>query len=279
MLKCLNAYMTKDFNSKIALFVFLLVVSALLIFFNSAGYLNGVKGFTVYVINPAQKIFQPPSNKINDFFYTIKNINKFKKDNLSLREKNLNLIYENSLLKETQRENEILRDQLRFSDDICSGEGCIDWKMGEVIGRNPDNYGKYLIIDLGKKQGMKENLAVTVSGGTLIGKITEVFDNSSRVILITNPESAVNSITKTTRANGVIIGSYATGVKLEMVNQSERIFENDIVITSGLEKEIPKGLIIGKIYRIEESANKIFKQADIDLFADFGHIEEIFIAL
>ena len=270
--------MTKEFNSKIALFIFLLVVSALLIFFNNAGYLNGVKGFVVYTINPAQKMFQIPANKINNIFYTIKNINKFKEKNLDLQEKNLNLIYENSLLKETQMENEILRKQLRFSNNMCSNGECINWKMGQVIGRSSDNYGEYLIINLGKKQGMMENLAITVSGGTLIGKITEVFDNSSRVMLITNPESAINAITKTTRANGVIKGSYATGVKLEMINQNERIFEDDIVITSGLEKEIPKGLIIGKIYKIEESANEIFKQADIDLFANFGYIEKIFVA-
>ena len=270
--------MIKDFNSKITLFLFLLVVSVLLIFFNKNGYLNGVKSFVVYMINPAQKTFQMPSNKINSFFYTIKNINKFKEKNIELQEKNLNLIYENSLLKETQKENEILREQLQFSNDICLNEECINWKTGQVIGRNSDNYGEYLIIDLGKKQDMKENLAITISGGTLIGKITEVFDSSSRVMLITNPESAVNSITKTTRANGVIRGSYATGVKLEMINQNERIFEDDIVITSGLEKEIPKGLIIGKIYRIEESANEIFKQAKIDLFADFSYIERIFVA-
>lgn len=270
--------MTRNFNSKIVMFVFLLVVSTLLIFFNNAGYLNGIKGFVVYTINPAQKMFQAPSNKINGFFYTIKNINKFKEKNLDLQEKNLDLIYENSLLKETQRENEILREQLQFSNEICLNEKCIDWKMGQVIGRNSDNYGEYLIIDLGEKQGIIKNLAVTISGGTLIGKITEVFDNSSRVMLITNPESAINSITKTTRANGVIKGSYATGVKLEMINQNERIFEDDIVITSGLEKEIPKGLIIGKIYKIEESANEIFKQANIDLFANFGYIEKIFVA-
>lgn len=270
--------MTKNFNSKIISFIFLLVVSMLLIFFNNAGYLNGVKGFVVYTINPAQKVFQMPSNKINSFFYTIRNINKFKEKNLDLRKENLDLIYENSLLRETQKENEILREQLQFSNKACLNEECISWKMGQVIGRNSDNYGEYLIIDLGKKQGVRENLAVTISGGTLIGKITEVFDNSARVMLITNPESIVNSITKTTRANGVIKGSYATGVKLEMINQSERIFENDIVITSGLEKEIPKGLIIGKIYSIEESANEIFKQANIDLFADFGYIEKVFIA-
>lgn len=270
--------MSKDFNSKIALFVFLLAVSALLIFFNDAGYLNKVKGFTVYMVNPAQKIFQPPSDRINDFFYVIRNIDKFKKDNFDLREKNLNLIYENSLLKETQRENEILREQLRFSNDTCLNEECVNWKMGQVIGRSPDNYGKYLTIDLGKNQGVKEKLAVTVSGGVLIGKISEVFDNSSFVMLITNPESAVNSITKTTRANGIVKGNYATGARLEMINQDERIFENDLIITSGLEKEIPKGLIIGKIYKIEESANEIFKRADLDLSADFGHIEEIFVA-
>ena len=101
--------------------------------------------------------------------------------------------------------------------------------------------------------------------------------NSSKVMLITSSDSSVNSIAQTTRANGVVKGKYTTGAKLEMIDQSEELINSDIVITSGLESGIPKGLIIGKISNIEELANEVFKIAELDLFANFNQIEEVFI--
>ena len=126
-------------------------------------------------------------------------------------------------LREIKRENEILKQQLDFSDDLCLNGSCLRWKMGKIIGRDPSNYGKYITIDLGMKNGIEEDQAVVVSGGILIGRIIEVFNNSSRVMLITSPDSSVNSIAQTTRANGIVKGKYATGVKLEMINNMVNI--------------------------------------------------------
>ena len=269
--------MKKEISSKIAAFVFLLAVSALIIFLNGFGYLNGIKNGALYVAVPAQVVFQTSLTGVSDFFQTIEDIGKFKEENATLKNKNLKLTYEMLELKEVKRENEILRQQLGFSDEMCLNGSCFQWKMGRTIGRDPSNYGKYIIIDLGAKNGVKENQAVTVSGGVLIGKVVEVFNNSSKVVLITSPDSSVNSIAQTTRANGIAKGKYATGVKLEMIDQSEELIPGDLIITSGLESGIPKGLIIGEISNIEESANKVFKVADLDLFVDFNRIEEIFI--
>ncbi len=269
--------MNKEINSKIATFVFLLVVSVLIIFLNGFGYLNGVKNSVLYIAVPTQGIFQTSLVGVSDFFQTIESISKFKEENAILRNENLKLTYEISELKETKRENEILKQQLDFSDNLCLNGSCFQWKMGRIIGRDPSNYGKYIIINLGAKNRVKENQAVIISGGILIGKVIEVFDNSSKVMLITSPDSSINSIAQTTRANGIAKGKYATGVKLEMIDQSEELILGDLIITSGLESKIPKGLIIGKVSNIEESANKVFKVADLDLFANFNQIEEIFI--
>ena len=269
--------MKKEISLKIASFIFLLVVSALLIFLNSFGYLDRIKNAALYITVPAQKVFQTFSIDTDGFFRTIKDIDKFKQENISLRNENLKLIYEVSELKETKRENEVLRRQLDFSEDMCLNGSCFQWEVGRIIGKDPSNYGKYIIIDLGAKNGIEKNQAVIVSGGILIGKIIEVFDNSSKVMLITSSDSSINSITQTTRANGAVKGKYATGVKLEMINQNEELIPGDLVITSGLESKIPKGLIIGKISNIEESANEVFKTAHLDLFVNFNRIEEIFI--
>ena len=269
--------MKKEISSKIASLIFLLVVSVLLIFLNSFGYLDRVKNATLYVMVPIQRISQTFSIDIDGFFCTIKNIDKFKKENVVLKNENLKLIYEVSELKEIKRENEVLRRQLDFSEDMCLNGSCFQWKIGRVIGKDPSNYGKYVVIDLGARNGMKENQAVVVSGGILVGKIIEVFDNSSKVMLITSSDSSINSITQTTRANGIVKGKYATGIKLEMINQNEELITGDLIITSGLENGIPKGLIIGKISNVEESANEVFKAANLDLFVNFNRIEEVFI--
>lgn len=269
--------MKKEISLKIVAFVFLLAISAPIIFLNNLGYLNSVKNGVLYIAVPAQKIFQTSLTGVSDFFQTIESIGKFKEENAMLKNKNLKLTYEMLELKEAKRENEILRQQLDFSDDMCLSGSCFQWEIGRAIGRDPSNYGKYITIDLGAKNGVKENQAIVVSGGILIGKVIEVFNNSSKVMLITSSDSSVNSIAQTTRANGIAKGKYATGVKLEMIDQSEELIPGDLIITSGLESGIPKGLIIGRISNIEESANKVFKVADLDLFIDFNQIEEIFI--
>lgn len=270
--------MEKSITAKFSAFVFLLVVSILLFFLNKGGYLNLPKSFIFQVTGPVQENFQYASNGISEFFYALEKIDKLKKENIELKKENLKLTGETAKLREVQKENESLKKQLGFSEAICKKEICIKWIMGKIIGRDPDNYGRYITVNLGEKNGVKEGQAATLSGGILIGKVAEVFNAYSKIMLVTSPQSSVNSLAQTTRANGVVIGKYSTGLKLEMIDQSEELINGDLVITSGLEEKIPEGLLIGKILNIEESANKVFKEADISLFFNPNHIEEIFIA-
>ncbi|MEA2098179.1 MAG: rod shape-determining protein MreC [Patescibacteria group bacterium] len=271
--------MNKVVNTKIVTFIFLLVVVVLLIFLNKTGFLNQTKNYPVYLISHIGETFQLSSNKVNDFFWTLKNIARFKEENMELKKKNLEIEYEISELKEVQRENEILKKQIKFSESNCSNGNCIDWKMANIIGRDPSNFGKHILIDLGKNNGIIDGQPVVAGSGLLIGKIIKVFNNSSKAILITDGKSSINSITQTSRANGVVKGSYATGVRLEMINQSEELIINDLIITSGLEDKIPKGLIIGKISSIKESANKVFKSAEINMLININKVEKVFIAV
>ncbi len=270
--------MAKEINAKIGTFIFLLIVALLLIFSDKAGYLNQAKNLTAYYAGNIMEIFQPPSNKISDFFWTVENISKFKNENIRLQEENLKMNYEISMFKEIRRENEVLRKQIEFSKNSCLEGNCLKWKMASVIGRDPGNFGKQIFINLGSNDGIQEGQAAAAPGGLLVGKVAEVFSGFSKITLITDPKSSVNSIIQASRANGVVKGSYATGARLEMINQSEDLAAGDLVITSGLEDKIPKGLIVGKVSQVEESANNVFKSAQIDMPVDFNRVEEIFIA-
>lgn len=269
--------MANGFNKIIKSFVFLLVVSMLLVFLNGVGYLEKPNGAVSFLYTPIVNTFQGYSNDTGNIFRTIESISSFKEENSRLKKENYQLLERIAILNETERENEILRRQLDFSDKLCAAGTCLDWMMAKVIARSPNSYEKYIIIDQGKKVGIRENQAAIFSGGIMIGKIVQVYDNTSKVLLLSSSDSSVNVITETSRSNGVVRGKFSIGVRLEMINQNEELKEEELIITSGLEDGVPKGLLIGKTMDIEESANKIFKEANVGLFVDFNSVEEVFI--
>ena len=271
--------MKKENRKKNQVFIFLVVLSLLLIFLNKAGYLSYPKNYLIYIVSSVSSSFQSSSNRFNDMLNTFSQIDKFKKENADLREENLNIKYELLQSKEIKRENELLRKQLGFSQSSCSVGNCFNWVMGNVTSRESSNFGNSIIINIGKRSNIEEGFPVIVSGGLIVGKVVDVFDDYSKVMLITDSNSLINVISQDTRANGVVKGSYGIGVSLEMINQAEDLVKGNLVITSGLDENIPKGFILGKISKIEESPNKVFKSAEIDLFVDFNHIEEIFVAI
>lgn len=244
---------------------------------DSWGYLGGPKNVAIAVLAPVQSSVMSSSNGISDFFSTLRRIDEFKDENKQLEAENGSLNYELTRLKEVERENKELREQLKFKENLCGGSDCADFFMGKVIAKNSDGYGQSVTVDLGTGDGVQVGQAVTASGGLLVGKVVEAYEDYSKVALIVSPESAVNCLTQTSRANGLVKGAYGMAASLEMIDQSEELLLGDIIITSGLEEGIPKGLLVGKIAQIQESPNMVFKSASLELYADFAHIEEIFI--
>lgn len=259
-------------------FIAILAVIFILMLLNSWSFLQRPKNTILKVLSPIESVFSYPSGILNDFLRTIKDIGNFKSENERLQAENRNLYYQLSKLQETQKENESLKNQLDFKNNLCGGNDCISLEEGRIISRSPESYGGYILIDLGSKDGAFVGQAVTIQKGIMIGKISEVFDSYSKVMLVISPESSVNCITQATPpANGLVRGKYGTSARLEMIDQSEQLNIGDIVITSGLESGIPKGLVLGKISAVEQSPNMVFKAADIQLFGDFSHIEEVFL--
>jgi rod shape-determining protein MreC len=257
--------------------ILVLAVIIFLITMNSWGYLQRPKNSVMFLFAPIISGFESSSGIFGNLIYSIRKIDSFKTENEKLEAENRDLSFKLSQMNETQNENADLRKQLQFKNDLCSGTDCINFAVGNVIDRSSDSYEKSIMINLGSAEGAKNGGAVTISGGIMIGKIAETFDHYSKVILITSPESSVNCLDQNTRANGLLRGKYNTGVKLEMIDQSEGLAEGDMIITSGLEPGIPKGLLLGKISSIEQSPNTVFKSADIELFSDMSNIEKVFL--
>ena len=123
-----------------------------------------------------------------------------------------------------------------------------------VISRNREYWFNNITIDKGKKDGITLDMAV-VDGDGLIGRISNVRDNSSDIKLITTNDVS-NKVSVVIKDNGDNIYGITSGYdsKLNLltviVNDKKDITYNSKVETTGMGGIFPKGILIGEVFDV-----------------------------
>lgn len=125
--------------------------------------------------------------------------------------------------------------------------------------------GHQILLDRGSRDGVREQMAVTVADGHMIGYTSSVAAHTSVVTLLKNVQSKVPvAILGETRTIGLAEGQDGFLLHMNFIPQSEHIEVGDVVVTSGLDGNLPSGLVIGVIHEVirDETAN--FQEALIE---------------
>ena len=194
-----------------------------------------------------------------------------KRENVALRRKVTELREENSLLRERAIASGRLQNLLRFSKKI---PGPI--LPAQIIGIDPSSWFRTILIDKGTKHGVERGMAV-VSPEGIVGHVLQTSPHSAKVLLITDFNSSVDAIVQRSRAKGLVEGNGENRCRLKYAPRAEDIQLGDRVVTSGLGGRYPKGLMVGKIRKIEKKSYGLFQQAEIILSANFSKLEEVFV--
>jgi len=195
-------------------------------------------------------------------------------ENYELKNENQGLLLRLAGLNEAANENKLLRQQLQISPSFES-----KIVMGNLIGFDPGNLGKYFLINKGRKDGIKDNQAVIFSGGFLVGKVMETGDIWSKVLPLGDPASSVFALSQDSRVGGVVKGDFGVGLVLEVVPQQKQIQEGEIIITSGLNDFLPKGLIIGQAENRISLESEAVQKIKIKPSVNYREIETVFVIL
>jgi rod shape-determining protein MreC len=185
----------------------------------------------------------------------------------------LNKAYElNNRCLETQRSNKRLRALLDFKEK----NKAFQLVAAEVIGRDPSYWSKTMMIDKGAADGLEKGFPVVVHRG-IVGQITETTGHYSKVLLIIDQNSAVDSLLQRTRVRGIIKGDSAKSFFFEYVLRKGSVAIGDMVISSGLDGVYPKGLRVGTVSEILRSNSGIFQEIKVTPYVDFEKLEEVFV--
>jgi len=182
----------------------------------------------------------------------------------------------NSRLMEFDSENQRLRKILNFTER--SGFSGV---VGSVVGRDPSNWVKTVTIDRGSADGLRRGLAV-VDGNAIVGQTTTVNPHSSRVLLLTDNSSAIDSVVQTSRAVGTTEGGLGrSSLRLRYVLKLKefQVKVGDRVIASGLDGVFPKGALIGVVGKVNPQAKGWFQDIEVEPSVDVFRLENVLVLI
>jgi rod shape-determining protein MreC len=247
-----------------------LAVAALML--DHSDRLQPMKDLVAQVTSPVQEVLTSAMDRVSEFRQLYVDMRTCTAENEELQQMVDQLIIENVRLREAEIENVTLREQLNFKQASPSFE----LLSAQVIGRDPTNLAGYLIIDRGTEEGVAVGMPVLTDRG-LVGRVTETAPHSAKVLLITDPSSAVNALIQESRATGVVQGRVGQGLTMRYIQQTEEIKPGDLVLTSGLGGNFPTRLIIGQVTGVTKKDVELFQEAEVRPSVDFGRLEMVMV--
>lgn len=181
---------------------------------------------------------------------------------------------ENTEIKELKNEIE----ELKEINNINKSNTEYNYLDARIIKRNNSYWNESIAINVGKKDNIKKGYAVTYND-SLIGVISKVYKDTSLVDLITSNKTNYISAKFTIDNN-----EYFGIIKKYNVIKNELYLENVIgdfninnedVVTSGLEGEIPSGIYIGKIIDIKKDKYNLSSKLTIKPSINYNNIKYV----
>lgn len=193
-----------------------------------------------------------------------------------LRQENQALRQQVANGQQAEQENTTLRQLLDFFEHDAAD---VPRVIARVSSRDPFN-PSILVLNIGLRDGINKNDAVVAQDGVLVGKITDVFATSSRALLLTDRESRVAvTLSGGTPSSKLVRGERGLSLILDQVPQQETLRLGQLVLTSGLEPTVPRGLMVGEIEEIVSEKNDLFQTAILRPLVDFDALSVVAVLL
>ena len=153
-------------------------------------------------------------------------------------------------------------------------------KLANVIMRDPANWWRTVQIDLGSRDGLRENLPVLTAEG-LVGRVSSVGLTRSQVVLIGDPNCHVSALVENPAHDTGIVsasGPLDTSlVDLTYLSGSASLKPGQNVITSGLGGVFPKGISIGQVVDSRPVEFGLYTEARVKLSANLGALDQVWV--
>lgn len=239
---------------------FLIVVSLLLLSLNDNRQVRAIRSYTVGFVGVMQNALS-----------IIPNVFELKRENTILRQLNVNLSNEVSLLRESRIENLKLRGMLGMKE-----HNNFSLVAGEVVGKSLLLLRNTITVTIGEQDGVKTDMPIVSEAG-LVGKIIATSAHYSIGQLVLNKDFRSSAKVQRSRVDGIIAWDGGESLRLKNVSKMQDVKEGDIVTTSEYSSIFPRDIKIGFVSRISHKPGSLFEDIDVTPSVDFSTMEQVFV--
>lgn len=266
-------YKTKK-SGILGIVITIIILILIVVFSNKEANTSFFENVANKLVMPVQNGLTYLKNKVsgNSNFFT--NINNLKNENEELQKKNSELEQSLRELENIRTENETLKEYLNLTEKY----GEYKTIPGYIINKDISNYSKIIIINIGKKDGIEENMAVIADEG-LVGHVISVTDNTAKVRTIIDTSSSISCLMSTNKDSIVCKGTLSSESELKAmyISTEANLVQGDSVETSGLGGIYPKGIHVGTIKNIVSTKNITDRYAIVETAVDFSKLNTVLV--
>jgi rod shape-determining protein MreC len=248
-----------------------------------SGGLHDFQSVGASAMRPFEIGAQRVSRPFRDAYGWVAGLFHAKSENERLRQELEDVRSQVILSAEARRENRQLRQLLDYRrGDTFPQDFPRDRAVAASVMSNPaGEFEQKIVISAGSSDGVRVYDAV-VTGRGLVGHISKVLRDSSRVTMLTDQESAVTARDVTTGAIGVLRHGEGSALILDRVPKEKRILQNDIVVTAGrgqgrLGSFFPRNVPIGRVTSVGQTDVDLSKDVQVRPFVDFSDLDSVLV--
>ena len=213
-----------------------------------------------------------PYNGIEEF----KRLKEVDAENEELKAQVASLSEENNRLKTETEELARLRELYELDGEYLEYPKV----AARVIAKDSNKWFQVFRIDKGSADGIEVDMNV-LSGGGLIGIVTEVGANYATVRSIIDDESSVAAMSQHSFDNCFVNGDlelYEQGLlRLEDIDKNASLSDGDAIVTSNISSKYLPGILIGYASDISVDSQQLTMSGYLIPAADFDDLQEVLV--
>ena len=290
-------------------FATLTVVSFATIILSEENAFDSFKNLALTVSAPAESAARDAASPLGDIYDGIADRGDLGRENERLREE-----VEILQAQLADQQDQLLRiEALEDALEVKSTRPEDQLLVASVFARDPSGLKRSIAIDRGLGDGVREGMVVLSREGSLIGTVTDAFQDFAWIRLISDPDSAVNAQVNTTPSadavvltpetpapagepdpsatpapsgapapvpvQGVAEGDLRNELVLELLPPEAPIDSGSLVVTSGLGGNYPPGILIGSVTAVELRPQAPFKKAFVEPSAILSGLDTVLVLI
>ena len=265
------------------LLIIYLSISFLLLIFRTGRIVKVGRALFLYLLAPNPRIVSKLLSETGRIGRSISQLVSAREENKILQERITSLLQEKEKLQETISESKRLKRILNYQEETP-----YELVSARVVGWTPSLFSSALLIDKGINQGFEKDTPVVawqegvapmkserLNGMAVVGRISESGPDMSKVLLITDSNSELAAMVQRSREKGVIAGTGERSLLLKYLSPTADLEIGDLIITSGMGRIFPAGLVIGSVEEVLRGVGGLEKRARVVPRVNINQLEDV----